>query len=115
MKHTGELKEEEMSILVDKTPDLSKAFTILDQYSKDPKKRAEVAAKLESERDYAYDLAARFEAGERQGIEKGIEKGELKKALEAARKMLAEGIKLDVVLRVTDLTEQDLRDHGIDF
>ncbi|EQA80446.1 hypothetical protein LEP1GSC193_4099 [Leptospira alstonii serovar Pingchang str. 80-412] len=108
-KHTSELEEAEMSILVDKTPDLSKAFTILEQYSNDPKRRAEIEEKLKSDRDYVYDLAARFEAGERQGIEKG----EFKKALEAARKMLAEGIKLDVALRVTGLTEKDLRDHGI--
>ncbi|EQA78868.1 Rpn family recombination-promoting nuclease/putative transposase [Leptospira alstonii] len=109
IKHTPELTEEEMSILVDKTPDLSKAFTILEQYSNDPKKRKEIEEKLKSDRDYVYDLAARFEAGERQGIEKG----EFKKALEDARKMLAEGIKLDVALRVTGLTEKDLRDHGI--
>ncbi|EMJ97017.1 hypothetical protein LEP1GSC194_2874 [Leptospira alstonii serovar Sichuan str. 79601] len=108
-KHTSELEEAEMSILVDKTPDLSKAFTILEQYSNDPKRRAEIEEKLKSDRDYVYDLAARFEAGERQGIEKG----EFKKALEDARKMLAEGIKLDVALRVTGLTEKDLRDHGI--
>nr|WP_061249866.1 Rpn family recombination-promoting nuclease/putative transposase [Leptospira alstonii] len=112
-KHTSELEEAEMSILVDKTPDLSKAFTILEQYSNDPKRRAEIEEKLKSDRDYVYDLAARFEAGERQGIEKGIEQGEFKKALEAARKMLAEGIKLDVALRVTGLTEKELRDHGI--
>ncbi|WP_036058389.1 Rpn family recombination-promoting nuclease/putative transposase [Leptospira sp. P2653] len=112
-KHTRELTEEEMSILVDKTPDLSKAFTILEQYSNDPKKRKEIEEKLKSDRDYVYDLAARFEAGERQGIEKGIEKGEFKKALEAARKMLRKGIDLKTTLEVTGLTEKDLRDHGI--
>nr|WP_061219511.1 Rpn family recombination-promoting nuclease/putative transposase [Leptospira weilii] len=112
-KHTSELTEEEMSILVDKTPDLSKAFTILEQYSNDPKKRKEIEEKLKSDRDYVYDLAARFEAGERQGIEKGIEKGEFKKALEAARKMLRKGIDLKTTLEVTGLTEKDLRDHGI--
>ncbi len=113
IKHTPELTEEEMSILVDKTPDLSKAFTILEQYSNDPKKRKEIEEKLKSDRDYVYDLAARFEAGERQGIEKGIEKGEFKKALEAARKMLRKGIDLKTTLEVTGLTEKDLRDHGI--
>nr|WP_061235462.1 Rpn family recombination-promoting nuclease/putative transposase [Leptospira weilii] len=109
IKHTPELTEEEMSILVDKTPDLSKAFTILEQYSNDPKKRKEIEEKLKSDRDYVYDLAARFEAGERQGIEKG----EFKKALEAARKMLRKGIDLKTTLEVTGLTEKDLRDHGI--
>ncbi len=112
-KYTTKLKEEEMKILVDKTPDLSKAFTILEQYSNDPKKRAEIEERLKSDRDYAYDLAARFEAGERQGIEKGIEKGKLKGKLEDARRMLSKGIDLNTILEITDLTEQDLQDSDI--
>ncbi|UPY81083.1 Rpn family recombination-promoting nuclease/putative transposase (plasmid) [Leptospira weilii] len=108
-KYTAKLKEEEMKILVDKTPDLSKAFTILEQYSNDPKKRAEIEERLKSDRDYAYDLAARFEAGERQGIEKGKLKGKL----EDARRMLSKGIDLNTILEITDLTEQDLQDSDI--
>ncbi len=96
---------------------LSKAFTILEQYSNDPEKRNELEAKLKSDRDYAYDLAARFEAGELQGIEKGIkkgiEKGAEKEKLKSARKMLEEGMRLDVILRVTGLSEKDLKDHGM--
>ncbi len=88
-----------------KTPDLSKAFTILEQYSNDPQKHNELEAKLKSDRDYAYDLAARFEAGELQGI--GKEK------LESARKMLEEGMRLDVILRITGLSKKDLKDHGM--
>ncbi|EPE84465.1 hypothetical protein LEP1GSC021_1370, partial [Leptospira noguchii str. 1993005606] len=100
------------------TPDLSKAFTILEQYSNDPQKRNELEAKLKSDRDYAYDLAARFEAGELQGIQKGIEKG-IKKGIEKgaekeklkfARKMLEEGMALDVILRITGLSKKDLKD-----
>ncbi|EMY26651.1 hypothetical protein LEP1GSC115_0027, partial [Leptospira interrogans serovar Australis str. 200703203] len=117
LKHTSELEEEEMRILVDKTPDLSKAFTILEQYSNDPQKRNELEAKLKSDRDYAYDLAARFEAGELQGIQKGIkkgiEKGAEKEKLKSARKMLEEGMALDVILRITGLSKKDLKDHGM--
>ncbi|UMQ60650.1 Rpn family recombination-promoting nuclease/putative transposase [Leptospira interrogans] len=121
LKHTSELEEEEMRILVDKTPDLSKAFTILEQYSNDPQKRNELEAKLKSDRDYAYDLAARFEAGELQGIQKGIEKG-IKKGIEkgaekeklkSARKMLQKGMDVDTILEITGLSKKDLKDHGI--
>ncbi len=100
LKHTSELEEEEIRILVDKTPDLTKAFTILEQYSNDPQKRNELEAKLKSDRDYAYDLASRFEAGE------------LKEKLKSARKMLEEGMTLDVILRITGLSKKDLKDHG---
>ncbi|EMN25356.1 hypothetical protein LEP1GSC065_2301 [Leptospira kirschneri serovar Sokoine str. RM1] len=109
LKHTSELEEEEMRILVDKTPDLSKAFTILEQYSNDPQKRNELEAKLKSDRDYAYDLAARFEAGELQGIEKGAEKEKLK----SARKMLQKGMDVDMILEITGLSKKDLKDHGM--
>ncbi|EKR71445.1 hypothetical protein LEP1GSC041_0011 [Leptospira noguchii str. 2006001870] len=121
LKHTSELEEEEMRILVDKTPDLSKAFTILEQYSNDPQKRNELEAKLKSDRDYAYDLAARFEAGELQGIQKGIEKG-IKKGIEKgaekeklkfARKMLLKGMDVDTILEITGLSKKDLKDHGM--
>ncbi|WP_016761960.1 Rpn family recombination-promoting nuclease/putative transposase [Leptospira kirschneri] len=121
LKHTSELEEEEMRILVDKTPDLSKAFTILEQYSNDPQKRNELEAKLKSDRDYAYDLAARFEAGELQGIQKGIEKG-IKKGIEkgaekeklkSARKMLQKGMDVDTILEITGLSKKDLKDHGM--
>ncbi|EMJ35973.1 hypothetical protein LEP1GSC079_0321 [Leptospira interrogans str. FPW1039] len=117
LKHTSELEEEEMRILVDKTPDLSKAFTILEQYSNDPQKRNELEAKLKSDRDYAYDLAARFEAGELQGIEKGIkkgiEKGAEKEKLKSARKMLQKGMDVDMILEITGLSKKDLKDHGM--
>ncbi|WP_025183788.1 Rpn family recombination-promoting nuclease/putative transposase, partial [Leptospira kirschneri] len=117
LKHTSELEEEEMRILVDKTPDLSKAFTILEQYSNDPQKRNELEAKLKSDRDYAYDLAARFEAGELQGIEKGIkkgiEKGAEKEKLKFARKMLQKGMDVDMILEITGLSKKDLKDHGM--
>ncbi|EMO95401.1 hypothetical protein LEP1GSC109_0107, partial [Leptospira interrogans str. UI 13372] len=96
-----------------KTPDLSKAFTILEQYSNDPEKRNELEAKLKSDRDYAYDLAARFEAGELQGIQKGIEKGAEKEKLKSARKMLQKGMDVDAILEITGLSKKDLKDHGM--
>ncbi|EQA36824.1 hypothetical protein LEP1GSC047_2514 [Leptospira inadai serovar Lyme str. 10] len=58
--------------------------------------------KLERYEEVAMTTAERL-------IQEGIQKGRL----EDARKMLAEGIDLKVVLRVTELTEKDLRDHGI--
>ncbi|WP_082268529.1 Rpn family recombination-promoting nuclease/putative transposase, partial [Leptospira interrogans] len=33
--------------------------------------------------------------------------------IEDAKKMFKEGFKLDVVLRITGLTEQELKDHGL--
>ncbi len=48
-----------------------------------------------------------------EGIEKGMQQGELRKALQTARNMLAEGDALAKVLRITGLTEEQLREHGV--
>ncbi|MCC5814334.1 MAG: Rpn family recombination-promoting nuclease/putative transposase [Leptospira sp.] len=50
---------------------------------------------------------------EERGIEKGIEKGKLEGKLEDARLMKAEGIEISVILRVTGLSESQLKENGI--
>uniref|UniRef100_UPI000ABB2945 Rpn family recombination-promoting nuclease/putative transposase n=1 Tax=Leptospira noguchii TaxID=28182 RepID=UPI000ABB2945 len=45
--------------------------------------------------------------------EKLIQKGEMKGKVETARKMFKEGFELDVILRITGLTEQELKDYGV--
>ncbi|MDI7219925.1 Rpn family recombination-promoting nuclease/putative transposase [Leptospira santarosai] len=41
------------------------------------------------------------------------QEGEIKGKIETASNMLKEGFELDVVLRITGLTEQDLKDYGV--
>ncbi|WP_235596281.1 Rpn family recombination-promoting nuclease/putative transposase, partial [Leptospira weilii] len=48
-----------------------------------------------------------------EGIQQGIEKGVQQGKIETARNMLSEDIQLDVVLRITGLSEQDLKNHGL--
>ncbi len=43
----------------------------------------------------------------------GREEGKALGKLEDARKMLEEGIQLEIILRVTGFTEQELQDHGV--
>lgn len=54
-----------------------------------------------------------LEEGVQQGLQQGMQQGELHKALETARKMLDENAPLDFVLRVTGLTEEQLREHKV--
>ncbi|EKQ98988.1 hypothetical protein LEP1GSC121_2294 [Leptospira borgpetersenii serovar Castellonis str. 200801910] len=44
-----------------------------------------------------------------EGIQQGIEQGKI----ETARNMLSEDIQLEAVLRITGLSKQDLKDHGV--
>ncbi|WP_154645485.1 Rpn family recombination-promoting nuclease/putative transposase, partial [Leptospira interrogans] len=45
--------------------------------------------------------------------EKLKKEGKIEGKIEDAKKMFKEGFKLDVVLRITGLTEQELKDHGL--
>ncbi|WP_241210809.1 Rpn family recombination-promoting nuclease/putative transposase [Leptospira mayottensis] len=51
--------------------------------------------------------------GEIKGEIKGEFKGEFKNKIKTARKMFKEGSSLEFVLKVTELTEQELKDHGV--
>ncbi|MCC5816579.1 MAG: Rpn family recombination-promoting nuclease/putative transposase, partial [Leptospira sp.] len=108
-KNTENIKKEEMSIIVDKEPDMANAFRILEYYSADPEKRRLLEERMNSDRDFAYEMVAQFEKGVEEGIEKGIEK----KAIEDARLMKSEGIDLSVILKVTGLSESKLKENGI--
>ena len=103
------LTEEKRMEILTKKPDLKNAFDVLDLYASDPDKRRELEERLRADKNYAYELAAKFE----QGMEKGLEKGELKKAIETARRMREESFHLDQIIRLTGLSEFQLREFGI--
>ena len=119
------LTEEKRMEILTKKPDLKNAFDVLDLYATDPDKRRELEERLRADKNYAYELAAKFEQGLEkgleqglekgleQGLEKGLEKGELKKAIETARRMREENFPQDQILRITGLSEFQLREFGI--
>ena len=97
-----------MEILT-KKPDLKNAFDVLDLYASDPDKRRELEERLRADKNYAYELAAKFE----QGMEKGLEKGELKNAIETARKMQELGLSIEIIEKSVGLSSKKLKDLGI--
>jgi predicted transposase/invertase (TIGR01784 family) len=48
-----------------------------------------------------------------EGEEEGFQKGEFKKAIETARKMQEEGDSINKIIRITGLTMDQLKEHGI--
>ncbi len=109
LKNIQTLTEQSRMEILKKKPDLKNAFGVLEMYSSDPEKQREFEERLRADENYAYELAVKYE----KGIEKGIEKGELRKSLETARKMKEEGFNLSQVIRITDLTEEQLNENGI--
>ncbi len=65
------------------------------------------------EAEYMTVLDEILAEGELRGIEKGFEKGIEKGKLETAKNMKAEGIELSVILKVTGLNNEQLKDAGI--
>jgi len=51
--------------------------------------------------------------GIEQGREQGIQQGKLESELAIARRMQAEGLERALILRVTGLSQEQLREHGI--
>jgi predicted transposase/invertase (TIGR01784 family) len=101
LKNIQDLTEESRMEILKKKPDLKNAFGVLEMYSSDPEKQREFEERLRADENYAYELAVRYE--------KGLEKGKL----ETARKMLEEGDSIEKILRISGLSEDDLRKNGI--
>ncbi|QDK24184.1 Rpn family recombination-promoting nuclease/putative transposase [Leptospira weilii] len=71
-------------------------------------------SKLEQYEELTVTTAERLiSEGIQQGIEKGVQQGKIEGKIETARNMLSEDIQLNVVLRITGLSEQDLKNHGL--
>lgn len=80
---------------------IQKAAEVLMYVSQEERERAIAESRLKWKLDYQSDMII----AERKGVQQGIQQG----TLEVAKKMLAEGIPDDVILRVTGLTLEEIR------
>ena len=99
------LTEKSRMEILKKKPDLKNAFGVLEMYSSDPEKQREFEERLRADENYAYELAVKYE--------KGFEKGLHLVSLVIARKMMKEGYSIEKILRISGLSEDDLRKNGI--
>ncbi len=88
---------------------MEKATTELEYLSQDPKTRQAYEDRLKAEWDYNTGMKSAYRDGEL----KGKLEGELKGKLETAQKMKEEGLNLEQIIRITDLTELQLKENGI--
>ena len=54
------------------------------------------------------DEAAGLKSARRKGLEEGIEKGIEKQKIETAKKMLAEKIDIELIMKITELTKEEI-------
>jgi predicted transposase/invertase (TIGR01784 family) len=107
------LTEEPMQELRSKNPMIEKAIEELEYLSQDDKTRQLYEEQLKAEFDYNSGIYAAFRDGEIKGKQEGRLEGEMLKAVETARKMRDEGFSEDQMIRITGLSETQLREQGI--
>ncbi len=79
-----------------KNPEIRKAVDTLYQLSANEKVRAEYEARKKAERDYINGMEGAYQQGERKGLEK------------TARNALAQGLPLEVVQKITGLSQEEI-------
>ena len=99
------LKEESLKELISKNPMMEKATTELEYLSQDPKTRQAYEDRLKAEWDYNTGMKSAYREGEL--------KGKLETAIETARKMKEEGLNFEQIIRISGLTESQLKENGI--
>jgi predicted transposase/invertase (TIGR01784 family) len=103
------LTEEPLQELRSKNPMIEKAIEELEYLSQDDKTRQLYEEQLKAEFDYNSGIYAAF----RDGKAEGKLEGEIETKLQTARKMKEEGFNDDQIIRITGLSESQLREHGI--
>ena len=88
---------------------IEKAIDELEYLSQDDKTRQLYEEQLKAEFDYNSGIYAAFRDGEI----KGKLEGEFETKLQTARKMKEEGFDEDLIIRITGLSESQLRENGI--
>ena len=63
--------------------------------------------------DYNTGMKSAYKDGKVEGIAEGELKGKLDNAIETARKMKEEGFNIEQIIRISGLTEDQLKENGI--
>ena len=108
------LTEEPLQELRSKNPMIEKAIEELEYLSQDDKTRQLYEEQLKAEFDYNSGIYAAFRDGEIKGKQEGKLEGEFETKLQTARKMREEGFDEDLIIRITGLSEFQLREKGIE-
>ncbi len=105
-------QKEEFEMAAVKNPEIRKAVDTLYQLSANERVRAEYEARKKAERDYINGMEGAYQQGEQKGIQKGLRKGLQKGRREAientARNALAQSIPLDVIQKITGLSQEEI-------
>ena len=104
-KEVHTLKEVTLQDLRSKNPMIEKAIEELEYLSQDEKTRQIYEEQLKAEFDYNSGIYAAFRDGKLEG--------KLETQFETARKMREEGFHSEQIIKITGLSEDELRERGV--
>ena len=91
---------------------LEKANRVMEEFYMDGQERINYKAALKYERDYHSMMAWMESQGEKRGIQlgekRGLQRGEQQGRLQTARKMKSNGLSLDMIMKCTGLTAEQI-------
>ena len=103
----NDISQEELEVLINMDKDIKKAEEKLEYLSSDP-----VTQELYFERERAlHEKANLINTGIRQGIKQGIKQGKL----EIARKLLQNNFSVQMIVELTELTEEEINEIKLEL
>ena len=88
--------------------ELKKAMDIIDEMSMDPKEWELYESRRRAIMDYNTGIAEAKAEGLTQGLSQGKELGVREEKLEIAKKMLKENLELELIIKMTGLSKEEL-------
>jgi predicted transposase/invertase (TIGR01784 family) len=104
LRHAGE-EDERMKVLLETNEIFHDAAERYTRFTED--KRARMAATARSM--FLHDQATRLSVARKESLAEGRAEGIKEKAQETARKLLKEGMEIDFIVRITGLSEEEIR------
>ncbi len=110
--YKGKEDERKMKILFKDDGPLRKANKIYERFTQNDELREIYDNRIEAERKYKTEInyAKKIgkEEGRKEGRKEGREKGRKEKKIEIAKKMIKENIPIDIIIKVTGLTKEEI-------
>ena len=91
---------------MEENKEIKKANEQLEYLTGDEAVRRMAFLREKAERDYITNMSGAKE----EGIKEGIEQGEKNKAMEIAKEMLKEGMKIEKIIKITGLTKEEVEE-----
>ena len=108
MMFINDPNEGEVQEIMNENKEIEEAVVVIKEMTEDEKLERLAMLRQKAIMDEKAIYAAGLDKGELRGKEVGIKEGEKRKQLEVAKKMKKEGLPLDLIQKITELTKEEI-------